>query len=210
MFFDATIPDAIRPSLLTSLVVPRPIGWISTVDAEGMANLAPYSFFNMASTTPPILMLAINAAPDRDQKDTLANIRHTGEFVYNLSTVPLARQMVASSNTVPTHVDEFSLVGLEKAPCHKVRPPRVALSPMAMECQVERIVDIAPRNVSETLTSLVLGRVVGLHIEDAFLDDRGRFKADAARPLARLGGLQYAEILQTFEIPRDDHYSDGV
>ncbi len=210
MFFDATIPDAIRPTLFPSLVTPRPIGWISTVDAQGRANLAPYSFFNMASSTPPILMLAINAAPDREQKDTLANIRSEGEFVYNLSTVPLAQQMVASSATAPKGIDEFELVGLAKAESRKVRPPRVALSPMAMECVVERIVDIEPRDASETLTTVVLGRVVGLHIDDACLDAKGRFNAAAARPLARLGGFQYAEMRETFEIARPEPYPGGA
>lgn len=210
MFFDATIPDAIRPTLFPSIVTPRPIGWISTVDAQGRANLAPYSFFNMASSTPPILMLAINAAPDREQKDTLANIRSQGEFVYNLSTVPLAQQMVASSVTAPTGVDEFELVGLAKAPSLKVRPPRVAASPVAMECVVERIVDIEPRDASETLTTVVLGRVVGLHVEDAYLDAKGRFDAAAARPLARLAGFQYAEMRETFEIARPEPYPGGA
>jgi flavin reductase (DIM6/NTAB) family NADH-FMN oxidoreductase RutF len=134
MFFDASIPGTIRPTMFPSLVTPRPIGWISTVDAQGRANLAPYSFFNLASSTPPMLMLSINVAPDRDQKDTLANIRSQGEFVYNLATVPLAQQMSDSSITAPFGVDEFELLGLAKAPCLKVRPPRVALSPMAMEC----------------------------------------------------------------------------
>lgn len=206
MFLDPTVPGAVRPTLFPSLVTPRPIGWISTVDAQGRANLAPYSFFNMASSTPPILMLSINAAPDREQKDTLANIRSQGEFVYNLSTVPLAQQMSDSSVTAPFGVDEFEMVGLAKAASLKVRPPRVALSPMAMECVVERIVDIEPREAGETLTSVVLGRVVGLHIDDAYLDAKGRFNAAAARPLARLGGFQYAEMRETFEIARPQPY----
>ncbi len=206
MFFDTTRPESFRPTLFPAIVTPRPIGWISTVDAQGRANLAPYSFFNMASSTPPILMLSINAAPDRPQKDTLANIRSQGEFVYNLATVPLASQMVASSVTAPAGVDEFELVGLAKAACLKVRAPRVALSPVAMECVVERIVDIPPRDASETLTSVVLGRIVGLHVGDAYLDEQGRFKAAAARPLARLDGLNYAEMRETFQVPRPEPY----
>jgi flavin reductase (DIM6/NTAB) family NADH-FMN oxidoreductase RutF len=206
MFLDPTVPGAIRPTMFPSLVTPRPIGWISTVDAQGRANLAPYSFFNLASSTPPMLMLSINVAPDRDQKDTLANIRSQGEFVYNLATVPLAQQMSDSSVTAPFGVDEFEMVGLAKAPCLKVRPPRVALSPMAMECVVERIVDIEPREVGDTLTTVVFGRVVGLHIDDAMLDAKGRFNSAAARPLARLGGFQYAEMLETFELARPGPY----
>ena len=206
MFLDPTIPNAVRPTLFPSLVTPRPIGWISTVDAQGRANLAPYSFFNLASSTPPMLMLSINVAPDRDQKDTLANIRSQGEFVYNLATVPLAQQMSDSSVTAPFGTDEFEMVGLAKAPSVKVRPPRVALSPMAMECVVERIVDIEPREVGDTLTTVVLGRVVGLHIDDALLDAKGRFDSVAARPLARLGGLKYAEMRDTFELARPEPY----
>lgn len=209
VFIDTTIPDAVRPSLFPSLVTPRPIGWISTVDAQGRANLAPYSFFNMASTSPPIVMLAINAAPDRHEKDTLANIRSQGEFVYNLATVPLASQVVASSVTAPAGIDEFELVGLAKAASRKVRPPRVALAPLAMECLVERIVDIEPRGIGETLSTVVLGRVVGLFIDDALMDAKGRFDAATARPLARLGGFDYAEVRETFEIPRPEPYPGG-
>ncbi len=200
MFLDPTVPGALRASTFLSIVTPRPIGWISTVDAQGHANLAPYSFFNMVSSTPPLLMVAINAAADRPEKDTLANIRSQREFVYNLATLPLARQMVDSSSPVPAGVDEFEVTGLAKAACHKVRAPRVAATPAAMECVLETIVDIAPQGPEDTHTAIVIGRVVGLHIDDAFIDANGRFDAEKARPLARLSGFQYAEIKDTFEM----------
>ncbi len=200
MFFDATTPGELRASTFLSIVTPRPIGWISTADAQGRANLAPYSFFNMVSSTPPLLMVAINAASDRPEKDSLANIRSQREFVYNLATLPLARQMVDSSSPVPAGVDEFEVTGLAKAACHKVRAPRVAATPAAMECVLETIVDIAPREPGETHTAIVIGRVVGVHIDDAFIDANGRFDAAAAQPLARLGGFQYAELADTFEM----------
>lgn len=200
MFYDMAVPGSLKRTVFTAIVTPRPIGWISTIGADGQANLAPFSFFNLVSSTPPLLMFAVNAAVDRLEKDTIANLRARREFVYNLATVPLAEQMVQTSAPAPYGVDEFELAGLEKAASVKVRPPRVARTPVALECEVEDIIDLPPRAEGETTTTIVLGRVVGVHIADALMDANGRFDTLAARPLARLGGSQYAELGRVLEI----------
>lgn len=200
MFIDPTVPGSVKRTVFSAIVTPRPIGWISTIGPDGRANLAPFSFFNLASTTPPTVMFASNAAPDREEKDTIANIRASGEFVYNLATVPLARQMVKTSAPQPYGEDEFELAGLEKAPCEKVRPPRVAASPVAFECVVYRLVELMPERPGDTHSTIVIGRVVGLHVRDGLIGENGRFDTLAAQPLARLGGFQYTAIGDVFEI----------
>ncbi len=164
-----------------AIVTPRPIGWISTVDAEGRPNLAPYSFFNALCSQPPILGFS-----SEGRKDTLANIEATGEFVFNLATGPLAEAVSLTSRPVAADVDEMVLAGLAAAPSRVVRPPRVALSPAALECrliEVHRITDLDGR---PTENHLVIGQVVGVHIARAYLRD-GLFDTAAAAPLARCG-----------------------
>ena len=201
MFIDPEAPASHKRTLYTAMVAPRPIGWISTLAPDGSANLAPFSYFNLVSSAPPIVMFVGTQPTDRLEKDTIANARASGEFVYNLSTVPLAAQMVATSTGSAPGVDEFELAGLEKAACLRVRPPRVAASPLAFECTVERIVDIEGRTAEEGRSSVVFGRVVGVHVDDRLIGPTGRFDTLAAQPLCRLGGAQYAAIGEIFEIP---------
>lgn len=164
-----------------AIVTPRPIGWISTVDAEGRPNLAPYSFFNALCSQPPILGFS-----SEGRKDTLANIEATGEFVFNLATGPLAAAVSLTSQPVAADIDEMALAGLAALPSRVVRPPRVALSPAALECrliEVHRITDLDGR---PTENHLVIGQVVGVHIARDYLRD-GLFDTAAAAPLARCG-----------------------
>ncbi|HYF17567.1 MAG TPA: flavin reductase family protein [Ramlibacter sp.] len=200
MFIDPTVPGSVKRTVFPAIVTPRPIGWISTLAPDGRANLAPFSFFNLASSTPPTVMFASNAAPDRDEKDTITNIRRSREFVYNLASVPLAPQMVKTSAPQPYGEDEFELAGLEKAACVKVQPPRVAASPVAFECVVYQLVELLPEKPGDTHSTIVIGRVVGMHVRDGLIGENGRFDTLAAQPLARLGGFQYGEIGRTFEI----------
>jgi flavin reductase (DIM6/NTAB) family NADH-FMN oxidoreductase RutF len=200
MFIDPEAPGSHKRTIYTAMVAPRPIGWISTLAPDGSANLAPFSYFNLVSSAPPIVMFVGNQPADRLEKDTIANARASGEFVYNLSTVPLAAQMVATSTGTARGVDEFVLARLEKAACLRVRPPRVAASPLAFECTVERIVDIEGRTAKEGRSSVVFGRVVGLHVDDRLIGPTGSFDTLAAQPLCRLGGAQYAAIGEVFEI----------
>ncbi len=197
-----TADPAFKSSLFNSVVAPRPIGWISTLDETGAPNLAPFSYFNGMSATPPMVMFACNQPADRDEKDTLNNARRTGEFVANLATWALRDEMNGSSATVPHGVDEFALVGLEKAASRIVKPPRVAASPVAMECRVLRVFDFEPEAPGERRSSVVFGRVLAMHFADEYLDAAGRFDVLKAQPLARLGGFNYLVVKELFEMGR--------
>lgn len=201
MFFDLNQSPGFKRTVFNAIVAPRPIGWISSVDEHGTANLAPFSHFNLVSTAPPVLIFSCNTPADRPEKDTIANVRATGEFVVNLATLALAEAMNATSAPAPRGVDEFELAGLQKAASVLVRPPRVAASPAALECRVLRFVDIDPEKPGETRSTVVFGRVVGVHIAEGFLDANGRFDTAKARPLTRLGGTQYAEAGAIFDLP---------
>jgi len=192
MFIDPETSKDLKRSIFNAIVAPRPIGWISSISAAGEVNLAPFSHFNIVSTSPPVIIFSCNSPEDRREKDTLANVRATGEFVYNLVSYDLREAMNVTSTAAPHGVDEFELAQLQKGESTKVRPPRVAASPANLECRVLRIVEIAPEAKGETTSNVVFGRVVGLHIQDEFLDATGRFDTVKARPLTRLGGIQYA------------------
>ena len=165
-----------------AMVGPRPIGWISSHDATGRLNLAPYSFFNAFNYTPPIVGFASIGA-----KDTLRNIRETGEFVWNLATRPLAERMNASCAAVPPEVDEFALAGLTPVASRTIAVPRVAESPVSFECRLTQIVQLQGVSGTPVETWLVLGEVVGVHIAHALLKD-GIYDTAAAEPILRAGG----------------------
>jgi flavin reductase (DIM6/NTAB) family NADH-FMN oxidoreductase RutF len=165
-----------------AMVGPRPIGWISSHDATGRLNLAPYSFFNAFNYTPPIVGFASIGA-----KDTLRNIRETGEFGWNLATRPLAERMNASCAAVPPEVDEFALAGLTPVASRTIAVPRVAESPVSFECRLTQIVQLQGVSGTPVETWLVLGEVVGVHIARALLKD-GIYDTAAAEPILRAGG----------------------
>lgn len=194
MFFDPQTAAGFRRSIFNAIVAPRPIGWISSISRDGRVNLAPFSQFNLASTAPPVVMFACNTPADRDEKDTITNVRATGEFVVNLVSWELREAMNITSTPAPHGDDEFDLAGLAKAPSVKVRPPRVRASPANLECRLLRFVEIEPEFPGETPSTVVLGRVVGLHVGEGFLDADGRFDTLRAQPLSRLGGIQYATV----------------
>ena len=172
-----------------AIVGPRPIGWISSQNAHGDLNLAPYSFFNAFNYTPPIIGFASIGA-----KDSLRNIRQTGEFCWNLATRPLAEQMNQSCAAVPPEVDEFALTGLETAASNQVAVPRVAASPVSFECRMTQIVQLQGVEGSLIETWLVLGEVVGVHIARHLLKD-GVYDTAAAQPILRGGGpADYFEV----------------
>lgn len=182
-----------------ALVVPRPIGWISTLDANGRANLAPYSFFNACSGRPPVVMIGTEAHPEGPHpKDTQRNIEATGEFVCNLATYDL-REAVNRTSAF-TEADEFEHAGLEKAPSELVRPPRVAAAPVHLECRYLQSVPL-PAGEDGRAATVVLGQVVGIHIDEAVLTD-GRVDIAKLRPIARLGYSDYAVIDSVFQMRR--------
>jgi flavin reductase (DIM6/NTAB) family NADH-FMN oxidoreductase RutF len=201
MFFDPQATPGFRRTIFNAIVAPRPIGWISTVGSDGTVNLAPFSQFNLVSTAPPVVMFACNQPGDRAEKDTIVNVRQTGEFVANLVSWELREQMNVTSTPCPRGIDEFELAGIGKAASLKVKPPRVAASPANLECRVIRIVEIEPEFAGETPSTVVFGRVVGLHIADGFLDAQGRFDTVKAQPTTRLGGSLYAALGEVVDMP---------
>jgi flavin reductase (DIM6/NTAB) family NADH-FMN oxidoreductase RutF len=200
--FVKTDDKAYRASLFNSIVAPRPIGWVSTLGEDGVANLAPFSYFNGISASPPMVMFANNAPEDRPEKDTLTNVRQSGEFCVNLVTYALRDAMNRTSATVPPGVDEFELAGLAKAPCELLRCPRVLESPVALECRVIRIVDFSPQSPGERASAAVFGRVIAVHVRDDHLDVEGRFDVLKAQPIARLGGFSYLRVTELFQLDR--------
>jgi len=180
-----------------AIIAPRPIGWISTVDADGLMNLAPYSFFNAVCDSPPILMFS-----SAGWKDTVANVEATGEFVWNLATRPLAQQMNTSSASVPHEIDEFDLAKLTAAPSRLVKAPRVAETPAALECRLLQISELKDLQGAPTRHFMVLGQVVAAHIDPAYLKE-GLFDTAAAQPIGRCGYRgDYAEVDHLFQMVR--------
>ncbi|WP_206998551.1 flavin reductase family protein [Trinickia mobilis] len=194
MFLDPAATPGFKRTLFNAIVAPRPIGWISTINGKGQVNLAPFSHFNLVSTAPPVVIFSCNAPADRHEKDTIVNVRETGEFVTNLVTWDLREQMNLSSMNAPYGADEFELAGLDKAPSVMVKPPRVAVSPASMECKLLRIVDIEPTGPGETFSNVVFGRIVGVHLDERYVDADGRFDTARTDPLTRLDGNRYATV----------------
>ena len=172
-----------------AIVGPRPIGWVSTVDAQGLRNLAPYSFFNAFNYVPPIVGFC-----SVGWKDSVANAQASGEFVWNLATRAVAEAMNATSASVEHAVDEFTLSGLTPLPSHTMAPARVAQSPVNFECRVTQIVQLKTAAGDDVESWMVFGEVMFVHIDRALIVD-GIYDTAAARPILRAGGPSaYAEI----------------
>jgi flavin reductase (DIM6/NTAB) family NADH-FMN oxidoreductase RutF len=205
MFFATA--DGMRPAPLShnpfnALVMPRPIAWISTLDADGCANLAPYSYFNAVSSDPPYVMFAPNAAAAGAVKDTYRNLAAVPEFVVNLVSEADGVAMNATSKPSPPGVDEFTACGIDRLPSRLVRPPRVASARAALECRVYEIVHLPPAGGREN--HVVIGAVVGIHIADAAITADGRVDERLLAPLARLGYMNYGTLGEVFELRRPD------
>ena len=191
-------PHGLPHNPFKAIVSPRPIGWISTLNAAGLPNLAPYSFFNAVADTPPMVLYSSTGAKNREKegKDTVANIRATGEFVVNIVSKALRDAMNASSAPLPHGVDEFEAVGLEKARCEVVAPPRVKAAPASLECRMWKIIDLPGE-----ANTLVIGEVVGVHIDETLLRD-GMLDVTLYQPLSRLGYRDYAAVTEVFALKR--------
>ncbi len=181
-FYEPATGHGLAHDPLNAIVGPRPIGWVSTLSAAGVANLAPYSFFNLFSYVPPIIGFS-----SVGRKDSVANVEATGEFVWNLATYALAEQMNASSAVVAAEVDEFALAGLDRAPSRLVAPARVAASPVQFECRLSQLIRLQGHDGRETNQWLVLGEVVGIHIDRALIE-QGVYQTVKADPILRGGG----------------------
>ncbi len=188
-------------STLNAIVVPRPIGWISTLSASGIPNLAPYSFFNAVAYSPPQVMFsATSNHRSGGLKDAVLDAQTTGEFVVNLATWELREQMNASAVPAPREIDEFEYAGLTKAESRLVRCPRVAESPVHLECRYIRSVDMLTNNADDP-NAVVFGEVVGVHIDERVLVN-GRIDFLKLRPVGRLGYLDFVEVDSVFTMER--------
>lgn len=189
-------PHGLAHSPITSLVMPRPIGWISSQSVDGVANLAPYSFFNMIDGNPPFVMFS-----SLGRKDSQKNIEATGEFVVNMAVAALKEAVNASAAPVDPDVDEFELVGLEKASCQNVTVPRVAASPITLECKLNQVLPLVTLGGIKGASEVVIGEVVGVHISDQVIVN-GKLDPELIQPLSRLGYMDYAIVEEVFEILR--------
>ena len=203
MFYEPRKGSGLPHNPFKAIVVPRPIGWISTLSADGVPNLAPYSYFNAVADNPPQVMFsASNNHKYGGLKDAVGDAQSTGEFVVNVATWDLREQMNASAVPAPHDVDEFEYAGLTKAESRLVRCPRVAESPLHLECRYTQSVEL-PSDVPGDQNTLVFGEVVGVHIDDKFLVD-GQIDYFKVRPVGRLGYLDYVEVNNSFAMDRPD------
>ena len=191
--------------LILNSVAPRPIAWVSTLSASGQPNLAPFSFFNCVCIEPPLLVFAPGLRPAKqagsahgEAKDTLRNVRETKEFVINVVTYELAEAMNLTSGEYDAAVNEFELAGIKTAPSEIVKVPRVAASPVSFECKLYQILDFSP---SPQSSSLVIGEVVSIHMDEAHLKD-GKLDRNSLDLIGRMGGIQYTRTTQRFDMVR--------
>lgn len=200
-YYEPAKGHGLKHDPFNAIIAPRPIGWISSRDSKRNINLAPYSFFNGFCYKPPIIGFSSTS-----WKDSVANIKETGEFVWNLATMALAKQMNATAAHVPHDVSEFKIAGLTAAPCKLVNVPRVAESPVAFECKLTQIVQLQGADGTKADAWLTLGEVVAAHIDKALIKD-GVYQTALARPIVRAGRRgDYFEIRPEamFEMVRPD------
>jgi flavin reductase (DIM6/NTAB) family NADH-FMN oxidoreductase RutF len=191
--------------IFLNAVAPRPIAWVSTLDVAGQPNLAPFSFFNCVCVDPPLLAFAPGLRTSKEEnaihgepKDTLRNVRDTKEFVISVVTYDLREPMNLTSGEYDRKVNEFEIAGVTPAPSQLVRPPRVAESPVSFECRLYQILDFS---TAPTSSSLVIGEVVAIHIDDARLKE-GHIDRDSLDLIGRMGGMQYTRTTGRFEMAR--------
>jgi flavin reductase (DIM6/NTAB) family NADH-FMN oxidoreductase RutF len=203
MYYETDTNDhGLRYNPLKACVVPRPIGWISTLDADGVPNLAPFSFFNILSYDPPFVLFSAGVHEvDGSRKDTVVNVEATGEFVYNMATWAQKDQMNQTALIVDRHVDEIAAAGLDPEASRLVRPPRIKGSPVQFECRLHQVMTLPGRKASSN-HHLVIGRVVAVHIDDAALTEDGRIDVLKLRPIARLGYKDYTSVESIFQMEK--------
>lgn len=185
-------PPDLRYRLLSGAVVPRPIALVTTVDAAGRPNAAPFSFFGVLSHDPATLALGIDQGDDGQMKDTARNIRATGMLTVHIVDAALAAQMAICASPLAPGVSELALAGLDTVPGRDIAVPRIATAPIALECRLLRHVDLGPAR------SIVLAEVLGLFVREGAVNDRGHIDPEAVDAIARLGGRSYATTRDTF------------
>jgi len=200
MQFDPeTLDQSAVYKLLTGAVIPRPIGWISSISQDGISNLAPFSFFNVISEDPPHLMFSAARTGDRN-KDTLNNILATRQFVVNMVTEDTVEKMNLTASSVAHDIDEFDLAGLTPVPSQKIRPFRVGESPIQFECELAH--HFALEHHKNGGAVLIVGKVVMMHFDDSVLLEGHKVNLETYKPVARLAGANYSKMGELFSIKR--------
>lgn len=185
--------------LLTGIVIPRPIGWISSISEEGITNLAPFSYFNAVGDDPPHIMFAAGRGANAN-KDTLNNVLTTKQFVVNMVTEELVEQMNSTAQGIPPHESEFDLAGLTPIPSQKIKPPRVKESPISMECELVHHYTLEDNKFGGS--TILVGRIILFHIADNVLLDDFKINLDTYKPVARLAGSNYSKLGEIFSVKR--------
>ncbi|OJJ87971.1 flavin reductase family protein [Aspergillus glaucus CBS 516.65] len=199
MFYQpGSTPHNLPHDPFKACVVPRPIGWISTKSHDGHTNLAPYSQFNNLTFDPPYVMFSANQTPSQTRKDTVVNAENTGHFVWNLATYDLREAVNISAEQVPYGTDEFVRAGLEKEDASMMDVPMVKDSPVKFECVYHSTLRL-PANPPMGTVDVVIGKVVGVHVDDRVLTD-GKIDVRKTKPIARCGYFEYAVVQDTFEM----------
>lgn len=193
----AAITEYQRYKLMASLIVPRPIALVTTLSADGTANAAPFSMFNMLGEEPPIVMISVNRLGDGKLKDTAANIARTSEFVVHLADEAMAKKMHDCGERLPPHVSELAKVGLTPVPCTQVAPPRIAEAPVAFECCLWELLETKSRQI-------FIGRVLRLHARDNLIDtEQWRVRLQEYFPVGRFGASFYVTTRDRFSLDQD-------
>lgn len=185
--------------LITGAIIPRPIGWISSISEQGVPNLAPFSFFNVIGDDPPHVMFS-TAHANQHKKDTLNNVLQTKQFVVNMVTEEIVEAMNTTAQTVHSDIDEFELAGLTPLPSAKVKPPRVKESPITFECELVHHYSL--ENHKYGGATMVVGRIVMFHFDEAVLLEDHKINLDVYKPVSRLAGANYAKLGELFAIKR--------
>jgi flavin reductase (DIM6/NTAB) family NADH-FMN oxidoreductase RutF len=200
MIIEVAAADVVKVyQALVGVVTPRPIAWVTTIDEVGRVNLAPFSFFNAFGANPPIVVFSPTLRRDGSRKDTLINLASVGEFVVNVAVETLAQKVNATSKELPPGQSEAEYAGLTLQPSLKIRPPRVAETPVHLECKLCQIISIGDGPIA---ANLVIGEVLLIHIDDSVLDQKGSVDPRKLRTIARLGGSYYCRSTDLFEMER--------
>jgi len=196
MFYDTKLNNhGLKSNPFKACIVPRPIGWISTINEAGIINVAPYSYFNAVADIPPTIMFASGFNPDGSDKDSLKNIEVTREFVVNIASFDSREMMNCSSSSLPHGVSEAEAFSIETSPSHFVKPPRIKAAHISFECKYLKTVEIPASS------KIILGTVVGIYIDDEIITE-DRVDIQKLKPIARLGYNEYAVIEQVFKMNR--------
>ena len=186
--------------LLTGAIIPRPIGWISSISEDGINNLAPFSYFNAVGDDPPHVMFSVGRGNDIN-KDTLNNVLNTKQFVVNMVTEALAKKMNLTAQSVPSHVDEFAIAHIDSIPSIKVKPLRVKESPITFECELVHHYFLEGHKNGGAC--IIIGRIVMMHFDESVLLDNYKINLESYKPIARLAGSNYAKIGEIFSVKRN-------